>query len=82
MTGTSPLLSNACGKRIDQFGTALEKELPERLNTYTTMMTANEFQMKLKRRAKRFLFQGDVKRYLNTLQEIYLLRTAHRGTVA
>ncbi len=46
------------------------------------MMTANEFQVKLMRRAKRLLLQGDVERYLNTLQELYVMRTAQRGSVA
>lgn len=46
------------------------------------MMTANEFQVKLKRRAKRLLLQGDVERYLNTLQQLYLLRMANRSSLA
>lgn len=40
------------------------------------MMSPIEFQAKLKRRATRFLFQGDVERYLNVLQELYHLCTA------
>ena len=46
------------------------------------MITANEFQMKLMRRAKRLLLQGDVERYLNTLQELCVMRTAQRGPAA
>ncbi len=65
-----------------EFGTGLEMQLATRLNTYTTMMTANEFQVKLKLRAKRLLMQGDLERYLNTLQQLYLLRTAQGGSIA
>lgn len=46
------------------------------------MITANEFQVKLMRRAKRLLLQGEVERYLNTLKELYALRTTQRGSAA
>lgn len=49
---------------------------PDTRPKHTTMMSPIEFQAKLKRRATRFLFQGDVERYLNVLQELYHLRTA------
>lgn len=46
------------------------------------MITANEFQVKLMRRAKRLLLQGDVEQYLSTLKELYAMRTTQRGTAA